>query len=431
MKKATPKKVFAIVMCLIMSLSALTVFASADQTPATPTFAKTVYMSSEGADTNDGLTQTTAVSTIQKATEILGENGGEIVVLDDIKQDVSNDGTGTIFVRPSASLKTVYIHGVKKADNSYTSLLFDAKAERSIILDLSSPLAIYDLTFGVVPYEDDDTSKNSSLWISANGYPLTIGNNVTVSTGTKAANICGGRQGSTCLPIRSATEANVVTIYSGVWAQIYGSSFDKNTTQSGGAIINMIGGSADAVHAVRGAKNGEANKSSGDFIINYYGGSLTGNGKTGFKAMGSFNLDGYVRTHALNLYAELDESIKKDAVGEEAAVNNLIGVFAGEGAIEPTVKTGAAPDFWEISNVSYEKKGEITFEEEPDLSGPNKGNTDKNDSTADTDSTDTTAATEAPVAEEQGGCGSAIGAGTLVIMAVVGSAAVIGKKKKQ
>ncbi|MBO5203990.1 MAG: hypothetical protein J6B72_05205 [Clostridia bacterium] len=83
MKKSNLKKMLAIVLCLMICASAMTLFASAD-TATAPTFAKTVYVSSTGNDDNDGLTEQTAVKSIDVATLKLEMLGGEIIVLDDV-----------------------------------------------------------------------------------------------------------------------------------------------------------------------------------------------------------------------------------------------------------------------------------------------------------------------------------------------------------
>lgn len=431
MKKTTLKKTLAIVLCLITSLSALTMFASADT--ATPTFAKTVYMSNSGADTNDGLTELTPVATLEKATEIVGNDGGEIIILNDITQDISEYGSDK-YVYLKSSDKTIYVHGKKKPDNSYPKLIFDTKDNSATILELSSPLAIYDLTIGAC---QKSSSTGTSMWISANGYPLTIGNNVTTyGPDGSVPNITGGRfNKKSSLTMRDATEASVVNIYSGNWGQIYGGSYDKNTVQAGGATVNMLGGSAACIHAARKDSN-----VTGTCTINFYGGTISSilsyndtdddantnpTSKDAYKGIGSFAAEG--RTNVFNVYA--------DSVPQNIT-DNLVGVFYGEGAIAPTLKTGDAPDFWELSAYSFTEAAPPQFEEDPDLGNANTGNTDntKNDDTDknnETKTDDTTEASEAEV-EEDGGCGSAIGGmGIALVVAALGTSVVVGKKKKQ
>lgn len=426
MKKATLKKALAIVLCLITSLSALTMFASADT--ATPTFAKTVYMSNSGADTNDGLTELTPVATLEKATEIVGADGGEIIILNDITQDISEYDGSVKYVYLKSSNKTIYVHGKKKLDNSYPKLIFDAKGNSATVLELSGPLAIYDLTIGAC----QKSSTGTSMWISANGYPLTMGNNVTAYDHEGSVpNITGGRFNKTSsLSMRDATEASVVNIYSGNWGQIYGGSYDQKTVQTGGATVNMMGGSAACIHAAR-----TGSEVTGTCTINLYDGTISSVlnrndstqsvNKDPYKGIGSFAADG--RTNVLNVYA--------DSVPQNIT-DNLVGVFYGEGAITPTLKTGDAPDFWELSAYSFTEAAPPQFEEDPDLGNANTGNTDnnKNDDAGknnETKADDTTEASEAEV-EEDGGCGSAIGGmGIALVVAALGTSVVVGKKKKQ
>lgn len=421
MKKLNLKKTLALILCLMMALSAMTLFASAD---TAPTFAKTIYMSSTGNDSNDGLTEAKAVATIEKATELIGENGGEIILVDDVTQDLSSYDGSPKYVYLKSSLKTIYVHGKRKVDGSYPKLMFSTGGEVATILELASPLAFYDIGLGQV-------ANNKTIWISANGYPLTIGENVTTYMEEgQAINITGGRFNSSKSGVfRAPAEASIVSVYSGVWGQIYGGSYDKNTVQTGGATVNMISGSAAAVHAVR-----KDSKVTGTATINFYGGSVTGilnrndatmpTSKDPYKGTGSFAAEG--RTNVLNVYNNsMDETTKA----------NLVGVFFGEGALAPVALTGTAPDFWTLSAYSYAAEEPPTFEDDPDLgvNGDDNGDDDlePNDTKApETKAPETKAPeTEAP-AEEEKGCGGVIGASALVIAAVMGTAVVLGKKRE-
>lgn len=410
MKKSNLKKALAIVLCLIMSISAMTLFVSAD-TATTPTFAKTVYMSSTGVDTNDGLTEATAVATLEKATKILGAEGGEIIVVNDMTVDISayeKLASGRrMFLEATNS--TVYLHGKKQANNSYPTLLFKTNGAAAIF-ELSGPFAIYDLGIGV--------AEEQNLWISANAYPLTIGNNVTtVMQGTKVANITGGKQDNGKSGVLRAADAEcVVTIYSGVWGQIYGGSFAKDTVQTGGATVNMIGGQANLI---RGARDGS--KITGEVVINFWGGEVVKEWNT-YTGIGSHAAEG--RTNILNVY---NNSMS------DATKANLGGVYAAdvtEGAGTVNNVTGTAPEFFTISAYDFAPPAPPTFEDDPDL-GLNDDE-DKKDET-ETKATETTAApetTEAETEAEESGCGSVIGAGALAIVSVTGAALVVGKKKE-
>ena len=410
MKKSNLKKVLAIALCLIMSISAMTLFVSAN-TATTPTFAKTVYMSSTGVDTNDGLTEATAVATLERATKILGAAGGEIIVVNDMTVDISayeKLASGRrMFLEATNS--TVYLHGKMQADNSYPTLLFKTNGAAPII-ELAGPFAIYDLGIGA--------SEEQNLWISANAYPLTIGNNVTtVMQGTKVANITGGRQDNGKSGVLRAADAEcVVTIFSGVWGQIYGGSFAKDTVQTGGATVNMLGGQANLI---RGARDGS--KVTGEVVINFYGGEVVQAWNT-YTGIGSHAAEG--RTNILNVY---NNSMS------DATKANLGGVYAAdvtEGAGTVNNVTGTAPEFFTISAYDFVPPAPPTFEDDPDL-GLNDDE-DKKDET-ETKATETTAApetTEAETEAEESGCGSVIGAGAIAIVAVTGAALVVGKKKE-
>lgn len=411
MKKPNLKKMLALALCLLMSISAMTLFASADAA-TTPTFAKTVYMSSTGVDTNDGLSEAKAVATLEKATEILGENGGEIIIVNDMTIDLSAyeklaSGRRMFLAKTNA---TVYLHGKKQADNTFPDLLFKTGGAAAIF-ELAGPFAIYDLGIGMV--------EEQNIWISANGYPLTIGENVTtVMQGTKVANITGGRQDNgTSGVLRAADAECVVTIFSGVWGQIYGGSFAKDSVQTGGAVLNMIGGQANLV---RGARDGS--KVTGEVVINFYGGEVVQAWNT-YTGIGSHAAEG--RTNILNIY---NNSMS------DATKANLGGVYAAdvtENAGTVNNVTGTAPEFFTISAYDFAPPAPPTFEDDPDLGVNGDDDLEPNDTKAsETKAPETKAPeTEAP-AEEEKGCGGVIGASALVIAAVMGTAVVLGKKRE-
>ena len=409
MKKNSFKKVLAVLLCLVMSISATTLLVSAD---TTQTFAKTVYMSATGVDTNDGLTEATAVATLEKATQILGLDGGEIIVVNDMTVDISTYEKLASGQRMylEATNSTVYLHGKKKADNTYPTLLFKTNAAAPI-LELAGPFAIYDLGIGA--------SEKQNLWISANAYPLTIGENVTtVMQDTKVANITGGKQDAGKSGVLRSAEAQcVITVYSGVWGQIYGGSFAKDTVQTGGAVVNMLGGQANLV---RGAR--DASKVTGEVVINFWGGEIVKEWNT-YTGIGSHAAEG--RTNILNIY---------NSSMSDATKANLGGVYAAdvtEGAGTVNNLTGTAPDFFTISAYNFTPSAPPTFEEDPDLSVGDEDD-DKKEET-ETKAEQTTKAPETSEAETEapkGGCGNVVGASALVIAAVVGTAAVVGKKKE-
>ena len=401
MKKSNFQKLLAIALCLMMCASVLTLFASAD-TGTAPTFAKTVYMSSTGKDDNDGLSEVGAVATLEKATEILGENGGEIVIVDDITIDLTSvqvtEAGHRVYLADSYS--TVYIHGKAKPDGTFPTLLFNTT--KAPIIELAGPLAIYDLGLGTV--------IKCNLWISANGYPITIGQNVTkVQAAGGTLNITGGQQNASASGMMNTQTAPKVSIFSGTWGSVYAASLDK-ATRSNGAELNIIDGTYNSIYGFR-----EGGTALGGVTINYYGGTTKID-------LISYAKDGVVNT--LNVYNECMNDETKAA---------LKGVFAagGDGTINNV--TGTAPDFWTVSACTITPPEPPTFEDDPSLGDiPTLG--DDTNPPADTGNAgnDTKAPeteTEAPAEEK--GCGGVVGASTLVIATVMGTAVVVGKKREE
>ena len=413
MKKTNLKKLLAIVLCLMMCASVLTLFASADAGTA-PTFAKTIYMSSTGVDTNDGLSEAKAVATLVKATELLGENGGEIVILNDVTIDMSSVPVSANVHRIylADSLSTVYIHGKQKPDGTYPSLLFDTSSTgKAPGVEMAGPIAIYDLGLGTV--------VKCNLWLSANGYPITIGENVSrVQANGGTINITGGQQDVTNSGMMSTQTTPQVTVFSGVWGTIYGGSLATATPISDGIVVNIIGGGPHtSIYGYR--ENGQV---TGNVTINFYGGTV----KT---RVISYEKDGVINT--LNVYNDCMDDATKATVQ---------GVFAAGGSGTVNNVTGTAPDFWTVSACTITPPAPPTFEDDPALGDdptlgedPNAGGEENN--ATDTKAPETNAPeTNAPETEapaEEKGCGGVIGASALVIAAVVAGAAIVGKKREE
>lgn len=412
MKKTNLKKLLAIALCLMMCASALTLFASAD-TATAPTFAKTIYVKSTGNNDNDGLTEATAVYDLVTATKKVGENGGEIIVLDDITYDitgieVTNAGHRMYY---ADGYSTIYIHGKQKADNTYPTVLFDSTSTaKAPILELGSPLAIYDLGIGTV--------NSVNLWISANGYPITIGENVTRVQPGKSLNICAGQQNAASSGLMNTETSSVVNIFSGTWGDIYGASMVTSPAHNG-ANVNFFGGTIRTIYGYK--ENGNV---SGDVKINVWGGTVS-------SKITSFAKEGV--TNTLNIY--------NDCIDAETKATILQGVFAEGGTGTVNSLTGTAPDFWTVSACTITPPAPPTFEDDPTLGDdPTIGDdpnppADTNNTDADTKAPETKAPeTKAPETEapaEEKGCGGVVGASALVIATVMGAAVVVGKKREE
>ncbi len=413
MKKTNLKKILAMILCIIMVVSALTLFVSAD-TETVPIFAKTVYMSSKGNNENDGLTEETSVSTLEEATKKLGENGGEIVIVDDMIIDpTSIEVTASghrIYLADSYS--TVYIHGKKKADNTYPTLLFDTTSTgKAPIIEMAGPLAVYDLGLGSV--------NKCNLWISTCGYPITIGENVTrVQENGGSINICGGQQDPANSGMMSTQTTSVVTVYSGKWGTICGGAWAKGTAQTD-ATINIIGGEFSSIYGFR-----EGAAMTGNVTINFYGGIV------GTRLI-SYEKENI--TNTLNVYNDCMDAATKATVQ---------GVFAENGSGTINNLTGAVPDFFTISKCIITPPAPPSFGDDPNQGGNDNtdtdlpANTDDNDDTndaADTGNTKSPDMSEAPQSEapaENGGCGSVIGASAFIVVVIMGTVIAVGKKRE-
>ncbi len=374
-----------------------------------PAFAKTVYMSSTGKDTNDGLTEATAVATIEKATEILGAKGGEVIVLDDMIQDISSYEVLASGNRISLeeTTSTVYIHGKQKADKTYPSLQFktavnnpDKGTYYAAIIEFAGPVAIYDLGFGV--------STKGNMWISTNAYPFSVGQNVSTVMGGGVANICGGQQDNKVSGLLNTNPElpSVINIYSGDWSQVYATSFNKGSVQAKDATVNFMGGSINTLYTVR-----KDAIPTGTLTINYYGGTI-GTSIAGYNAEN--------RTNILNLYNGVMETT--DA--------KLIDVFAADGGGTVAAKSGDAPEFFTASMFDVTPIAPPTFEEDPDQGNTGNDNSTSNKNEETTKAPQTTKAPETTAAAEEGGCGSVIGMSAVALVAVMGTALAIGKKKE-
>ena len=414
------KKTLAIVLCLMMCASVLTLFTSAAET-TTPTMAKTIYVSSTGDDAKDGLTDENAVKTLVKATELIGDKGGEVIILNDITIDMSTEaeptGTAARHMYLGESDATIYIHGKKQADNSFPTVNVQMGIRTSngnqyaTCIELASPLAIYDL--GI--------KTNGTLVFSANAFPLTIGENFDNSQCPKTI-VDGGQFNATNSSLKSTNSTPVVNIMSGTYSEVYAD--DNNGSGHKDMKINVLGGTFEKLYCWHGGKG-----HSGDIVINIYGGTITKISIPGFNAA---ELELGV-TCTMNFYGNIFDSVKTDANPNgtiEWAGNGRDGnADNGEATINKNL-TGTAPTFYELAHYDWseeeKKEPELDLDDEPIVEAP--ADTDAETKAPETKAPETT---EADTEAEESGCGSIIGAGALVLVAVAGTAVAVGKKKEQ
>lgn len=377
------RKILAIALVLLMALMPLTLCAQAEESGGEANPKTVIYISAAGADTNDGKTEATAVKSLEAATAKVGKAGGEIVVTDDMELDVSSAlllaSAHRIYL--AATDSTVYLHGRKKADNSYPTLTLYASDNKAPCLELAGPLAIYDLNIRL--------RSESNLWISANGYTFTSGANLTYKTAdaTKfSVKLCGGKQDATYSGSMPTGATPTLNIFGGNYGDIYGGSFAKGATVSGDTTINMLGGTVKT-------------------LIECY--TLA---------------DGAVAT--LNIYNN-SLNAGSDVIGE---------YFKAEDSKHIRLLTGTAPTFEELSAVTIqppeppdnpdETPGEDLVEDDQ----PSQG--DKQPVTRTTKAPATTTAAETEPAEESKGCKSSVSVGVLAVLLITGSGAVLLRRRE-
>ena len=400
------RKILAIALVLLMALMPLTLCAQAEESGGEANPKTVIYISAAGADTNDGKTEATAVKSLEAATAKVGKAGGEIVVTDDMELDVSSAlllaSAHRIYL--AATDSTVYLHGRKKADNSYPTLTLYASDNKAPCLELAGPLAIYDLNISL--------RSESNLWISANGYNFTSGANLTYKTADAkfSVKLCGGKQDATYSGSMPTGATPTLNIFGGNYGDIYGGSFAKGATVSGDTTINMLGGTTDNLLCMRkGGKHANT-------TINFYGGTV----KTLIEC---YTLaDGAVAT--LNIYNN-SLNAGSDVIGE---------YFKAEDSKHIRLLTGTAPTFEELSAVTIqtpeppdnpdETPGEDLVEDDQ----PSQG--DKQPVTRTTEAPSTTTAAETEPAEESKGCKSSVSVGVLAVLLITGSGAVLLRRRE-
>ena len=131
----------------------------------------TVYLSSEsGSDTNDGSAADKPVATLAKAYEILGENGGTIVLMSDLEVKANKSGTTSEF---SATAGSVCITGKDPAtQQAYdpTIKVVDANSSDTAYVAFFTPTAFSDICF--------DRQTNKTLYFLT-GPSLTFGDGMS------------------------------------------------------------------------------------------------------------------------------------------------------------------------------------------------------------------------------------------------------------
>ena len=177
-----------------------------------------IYVSDNGTDENNGLSETTAVKTMEQAIRMVPNNG--IIAIAD---------TLTINSLPETSYsKTVTVTSGSIVVSSATEIT------------LNDNMTFENLTF---------TSSASSMTIYANGYDLKMSNDVNVPSIT---NVYGGTNGSDYVGDTS------VTLLSGTYNKVYAGS--NSATITGNTNL-VVGGTTSVAIAMGGSNEGDVTKS--------------------------------------------------------------------------------------------------------------------------------------------------------------------------
>ncbi|MBQ7624196.1 MAG: hypothetical protein IJS65_02845 [Clostridia bacterium] len=261
-------------------LFALTLSAFAESAPLT------VYVGNSGSDDNSGASSDTPVKTMSKAyarlNALMVEAGlsndpdavGHIVLTDTVAFKSTNGPTPSAF---DSHVYTVAVSGITpgvqmQIKNDYIHL---------------GPTKYENITLKHL----DNTTTNHSFFV-ANGYPLTIGENVTVlpdSSGYYFTIIGALRSGA-------YTGDTRLTVSSGTWRNIYAGSYlddmtgDVYLTMTGGTVTTTVASSYSHAHTgnfyadvsnahirkISGANTNGSDKAKGNVVISLSGTDVSG-----------------------------------------------------------------------------------------------------------------------------------------------------------
>lgn len=212
---------------------------------------KEIYVSTEGKDTNDGLTPETAVPSLNKALEILGLNGGTIIIVGEV----------------SLGDKAVAWPG-KKADGM-KRVTITGYDDNSVLAWNRALNPNGDLTMEYLNIRID----KEWAYLNARGNDLVLGRGLvmTLAEGLK-----------TYFPVRGGGDTGIgvdgdtyVTIYSGTYSSMVGGS--RNATVKGDTHITIYGGRITGTVS-GGCEIGNDAKENGniegDTYITIYGGNI-------------------------------------------------------------------------------------------------------------------------------------------------------------
>ena len=243
MKKHT--RLFAALLAVFLVITAMPFVSAFDESDYE---GKIVYLDDTGNDDNDGSTKDTPVSSLTKAFEILGLEGGTVAVVD----TYTHDKGVTWFAKEADGMKEITITGY---DENSTFVW-----NRSLNPD--GPLRIEYITFRITV---------NYAYLNAKGHNLVMGKGIKVyrDEGIKTDFLIRGG-GDTNVGVEGDTN---VTVYSGTYSSICGGS--RNADIWGSTHITVYGGNIGSINGGNNNGSDGADKTvKGDAYITILGGSV-------------------------------------------------------------------------------------------------------------------------------------------------------------
>ena len=239
------KRILALFLCIVMVLSCVPVIGAAQEDVLT------VYLDNVGgADTNDGLTEATAVKTFGGAYKVLYTKMPESTATKAkimLTSDYAYAFTSSSFRKDIASSTYVHKYDVTICGKTPDVKLTFKLATQSY-LGVIGPTTFENITMRLA----DDTS-NSYLSIHGRGGSyLKIGDNVTTSTDSKKT------ISLSAAPYFNTSSTCALEVNSGAWRNLYASAYTASVTVKNKASLTMNGGSAEKIATVyNGTQQGD------------------------------------------------------------------------------------------------------------------------------------------------------------------------------
>ena len=225
------KKLSSLLLALCILLSLIPAYAFASDSLPEPT--ATVYLSgTAGNNDNDGLTEDTAVKTMTVAYDKL------YALMQAAGRAEDPSACARVVITGSVSFSTTNGPSPKTFENHIFTILVTAKSPElgiTIKLDYNH--------LGPTVYENltliKDAASKDLTYFCANGYPLTIGENVTTVAKANGYNFCltGGTKDT------AYEGGSHLTVRSGAWRNVYVGNYKG--TMTGAAVYEMSGGTID------------------------------------------------------------------------------------------------------------------------------------------------------------------------------------------